>query len=327
MGGYPRISRTMPLSETSFDTELASEEPTSEPVPAFVVPASEPAPEPASVEPASEPATTEPVEPASEPATTEPVEPASEPATTEPEQEPATTEPEQEPATTEPVEPPTTEPEQEPEPPPEPEPTERPTHYYVLSDSQGYIGTFYSAKTAKEIVQKYSPVPFIIQRFGVASGPVATVWIVLYRDIDSVAFVSNSRAEAERVQGIYNNVGLAYPDSIDYWEHSANRCTRSALDRLETLREVHSTVFDPEEMRIRQEENEIRLERLERQRDDGPLARMIRENEPITIYDCVVPWVPDGAADDDGAAVVPPLFTDAPDNIDASEEAPDFAEP
>jgi hypothetical protein len=246
----------------------------------------------------------------------------------------------------------TTEPEQEPEPPPEPEPTERPTHYYVLSDSQGYVGTFYSAKAAKEIVQKYSPVPFIIQQFGVASGPVATVWVVLYRDIDSVAFVSNSRAEAERVQGIYNKVGLAYPDSIDYWEHSANRCTRSALDRLETLREVHNTVFDPEEMRIRQEENERRLERLERQRDDGPLARMIRENEPITIYDCVVPWVPDdsnatddsgaaddsgdsgdsraandsGATDDSGAAGVPPLFTAAPDNIDATEEAPDFAE-
>jgi hypothetical protein len=253
-----------------------------------------------------------------------------EPAT---EQEPESP-PEPEPLL-EPEPPPEPEPPLEPEPPPEPEPTERPTHYYVLSDSQGYVGTFYSAKAAKDIVQKYSPIPFIIQQFGVASGPVATVWIVLYRDIDSVAFVSNSRAEAERVQGIYNTVGLAYPDSIDYWEHSANRCTRSALDRLETLREVHSTVFDPEEMRIRQEENERRLEQLERQRDDGPLARMIRENEPITIYDCVVPWVPDdsgaaddnGAADDSGAVNEPPLFTAAPDNIDATEEAPNFAEP
>jgi len=287
----------------------------------------------------SAPAEPEPAEPATvEPAPAEP-EPA-EPATVEP--APAEPEP-AEPATEqEPESPPEPEPPLEPEPPPEPEPTERPTHYYVLSDSQGYVGTFYSAKSAKDIVQKYSPIPFIIQQFGVASGPVATVWIVLYRDIDSVAFVSNSRAEAERVQGIYNTVGLAYPDSIDYWEHSANRCTRSALDRLETLREVHSTVFDPEEMRIRQEENERRLEQLERQRDDGPLARMIRENEPITIYDCVVPWVPDdsgaaddnngaandnGATDDSGAADEPPLFTAAPDNIDATEEAPNFAEP
>jgi hypothetical protein len=275
-------------------------------------------PEPASVEPATE----------QEPATVEPTT-EQEPATVEPatEQEPKSP-PEPEPPL-EPESPPEPEPPLEPEPPPEPEPTERPTHYYVLSDSQGYVGTFYSAKAAKDIVQKYSPIPFIIQQFGVASGPVATVWIVLYRDIDSVAFVSNSRAEAERVQGVYNTVGLAYPDSIDYWEHSANRCTRSALDRLETLREVHSTVFDPEEMRIRQEENERRLEQLERQRDDGPLARMIRENEPITIYDCVVPWVPDdsGAADDSGAMDEPPSFTAAPDNIDTTEEAPNFAEP
>jgi hypothetical protein len=202
-----------------------------------------------------------------------------------------------------------------------------------LSDSQGYVGAFYSAKAANEIVQKFSPVPFIIQRFEVAPGSVVTVWIVLYRDIDSVAFVSNSRTEAERVQAIYNRVGLAYPDSIDYWEQPANKCTSRALDHLETLRSIHDTVFDPEDMRARQEEDQKRLEQLERAKDDGPIARLIRENEPITIYDCVVPWSPEVSED---AAVPPPedaaptsdaastAFNPAPDNVAVDE--PDFAD-
>jgi hypothetical protein len=110
------------------------------------------------------------------------------------------------------------------------------------------------------------------------------------------------------------------------------------------LRSIHDTVFDPEDMRARQEEDQKRLEQLERAKDDGPIARLIRENEPITIYDCVVPWSPEEAAApppedtpmSEDAAVPPPedaaptsdaastAFNPAPDNVAVDE--PDFAD-
>ena len=90
-------------------------------------------------------------------------------------------------------------------------------------------------------------------------------------------------------------------------------------------------------MRARQEEDQKRLEQLERAKDDGPIARLIRENEPITIYDCVVPWSPEEAAAplSEDAAVPPPedaaptseaapAFNPAPDNVAVDE--PDFAD-
>lgn len=172
------------------------------------------------------------------------------------------------------------------------EPAERPTHYHVLSDSRGFVGAFYSADDVNAIVRKHSLVPFLVQRFEVAPGPVATIWVVLYRDLDAVAFVSNSRAEAERVQSVYNRVGLAYIDSIDYWEHPANKLSKSAAERLETLSDAHDMFAEPvtlEKLQAREDEDRERLERLVEMRADGPVAKLLRETERITIFDCVVP--------------------------------------
>jgi len=121
---------------------------------------------------------------------------------------------------------------------------------------------------------------------------VATIWVVLYRDLDSVAFVSNSRAEAERIQNIYNTVGLAYIDSIDYWEHPANKISNAAADRLEVLSEAHKAFAEPdalEKMQTRADKDSEYLEQLLKMRENGPIAKVLRENEKITIFDCVVP--------------------------------------
>ena len=174
----------------------------------------------------------------------------------------------------------------------EPEPLVRPTHYHVLSDNCGFIGAFYSADDVNTILSKYTLIPLLIQRFEVAPGPVATIWVVLYRDLDSVAFVSNSRAEAERIQGLYNRIGLAYIDSIDYWEHPANKISKAAADRLETLSEAHKMFAEPdalEQLQARADKDSEYLEQLLKMRENGPIAKMLRENETITIFDCVVP--------------------------------------
>ena len=174
----------------------------------------------------------------------------------------------------------------------EPEPLVRPTHYHVLSDNCGFVGAFYSADDVNTILSKYTLIPFLIQRFEVAPGPVATIWVVLYRDLDSVAFVSNSRAEAEHIQGLYNRIGLAYIDSIDYWEHPANKISKAAADRLKTLSEAHNTFAEPdalEQMQARADKDSQYLEQLLKMRENGPIAKLLRENETITIFDCVVP--------------------------------------
>ena len=206
----------------------------------------------------------------------------------EPAPEPEATTPEPEPETSEAA----SEPEVAPEPEQPPSPAERPTHYHVLSDSNGFVGAFYTADDANAIVGKYSPTPFLIRRFEVSPGPVSTIWVVLFRDIDAVAFVSNCRAEAERIQNVYGRVGLSYSDSIDYWEHPANKISKAAFERLEALKGAHEMFNSPdalEQLRAREEEDYERSGRLTNIKADGPIAKLLRENEMITIFDCIQP--------------------------------------
>jgi hypothetical protein len=44
-----------------------------------------------------------------------------------------------------------------------------------------------------------------------------------------------------------------------------------------------------EQLRAREEEDYERVERLTKVRADGPIAKLLRENEMITIFDCVQP--------------------------------------
>jgi len=168
----------------------------------------------------------------------------------------------------------------------------RPDHLCVVSDSAGYVGTFSSLEAASAAVLKKHPfTPFLVQKFPVAPGPVDTVWVVLYRDLDAVAFVSNDRAEALRVQGIFANVGLTYVDSIDYWEQPIGTIAKAASDRLDSQTRAQLMYIgdDEESFRKMEEEDHARLEALTAPRKDGPLARLILENERITIFDAVVP--------------------------------------
>lgn len=168
-----------------------------------------------------------------------------------------------------------------------------PENLYVVSDNFGFVGAFSSAAFAEELVlRKYPSIPFITQRFPTIPGPCDSVWVVLYRDIDAVAFVSNSRSEAERVQGVYQRVGLSYPDSIDHWEQALNVVSKPAEDRLIPRHRAHLMYAGPlttEEVEKMEAADLARVEALVASKDDGPLARVIRELEPVTIMDCVIP--------------------------------------
>jgi hypothetical protein len=155
-------------------------------------------------------------------------------------------------------------------------PLVRPDNYYVLSDSSGFVGAFYTIQDAAREVLKYNLIPFIVQKFSVAPGPVDRVWVVLYRDLDAVAFVSNNREEAEKVQLIYGRVGLSYPDYIDYWEQYANTINPNIIIRLESLSRAHSDcVGEASEAELKQRE----LDDIER------VSRLIGSRLPITTSD------------------------------------------
>jgi hypothetical protein len=162
-------------------------------------------------------------------------------------------------------------------------------YLHVVSDSHGFVGAFDSEAGARErAFAPFSLTPFIVQRFPVAAGPRDRVWVVLYRDIDAVAFVSNDRAAAERWQQALGRVGLSYPDSIDYWEHPVGALARAAEERLQAIRRAHSAEPDVAEMKQRERDELARLEGMMNPNPDGPLARLLREEERVSIIDAVV---------------------------------------
>jgi len=177
---------------------------------------------------------------------------------------------------------------------------------YVVSDGNGYIGAYPSAAVAEAAMRPHPLIPFIIQRFAVAPGPVDSVWVVLYRDLDAVAFVSNDREEAARVQQIYAGVGLAYPDEIDYWEQPFGVMAKSAAERLDVQTRAYQSWAGASEadLHAAEEADLARAEALCAPRADGPLARAFRENERITILDAVIPW--------SGPASAPPCCDQGP---------------
>src|SRR4029079_13769634 len=184
----------------------------------------------------------------------------------------------------------------------EPEPTERPVVYQVVSDSHGFVGAFYTEQGVRDhVLSQFSLTPFVVQQFAVFPGQHTKIWVVLYRDIDAVAFVSNDRDEAERRQDAFGRIGLTYPDNIDCWEHPVGIVTRPAFDRLRMMHDVHTMIAGSEDA----EKTELdRLDRLLQPKGDGPIARLLREEERISILNCIVPLTSERALLDDVGAVL-----------------------
>ena len=114
------------------------------------------------------------------------------------------------------------------------------TSYYVVSDRYGFIAAFSSELLLRYEMGKYYLIPYIIQKFEANQKfPLDSIWVVLYRDIDAVAFVSNDRDEAVKFQKLYNSVGLSYEDDIDYWKQQVNVVMPLALERLKQISEAH----------------------------------------------------------------------------------------
>jgi hypothetical protein len=201
-------------------------------------------------------------------------------------------------------------------------------HLFVVSDNMGFVGAFDASDAANALVQEHHQTPFIVQKFRTAPGPVESVWVVPLRELDHVAFVSNSKEEATRVLQIYQKVGLAHEDEIDYWEQPINTVVPHAKERLTSRTRAHNmyageSAPDPEKLRESENEDLARADRMSRPIEDGPIARMLQMSERITIMDCLVDVAErvDGATQkDSGSAPAADIDEPADQDVIVSHE-------
>ena len=167
----------------------------------------------------------------------------------------------------------------------------------VVSDSYGFVGAFKSIGEAKDkVLIKYQLLPFLVQKFPLNETAGDNVWVIPYRDTNAVAFVSNDRDKALKMQKALQNVNLTYQDSIDYWEQPLGRVVPAADERMASVNRAHeiyaSNVISQEEKDREVAAQEL-IQSVVDNKLESPIDRLIRENERITFLDCVVEIITD----------------------------------
>lgn len=74
-----------------------------------------------------------------------------------------------------------------------------------------------------------------------------TVWVVIYRNADTVAFVSDNKEEASKSIKVLNMIGKSYEDDIDFWESKIDKiseCVENILDSLQRIYGENGVVID-----------------------------------------------------------------------------------
>ncbi len=91
---------------------------------------------------------------------------------------------------------------------------------YAVSFSNGVLGVFSSMDKVKEhVLEQYTHISFIIQVYNIdESCSSEIVWVILYKDSDNIALVTNNKERAESTKKILNKVGKSYDEDITYWE-------------------------------------------------------------------------------------------------------------
>lgn len=154
------------------------------------------------------------------------------------------------------------------------------THVFVVADSGGFVGSFLSKEHAVEsTVKKYPDHPFISYTFALEPTINATsVYVLLYKYLDAVAFVSNDPAAARRAQKALQAVELTYGEALENWRHPTGVVAAAAHTRITAAEEL---------AKLSHEELVTRAEKLEAMLFREPAA--VDPYAKITILDCVVP--------------------------------------
>jgi len=162
-----------------------------------------------------------------------------------------------------------------------------PTYLYVLSDNVGYVGTYYSISDIEEITSAYYLVTFMVQCFKVSKkSGLFDVWVVLYKDIDAVAYVSNNKNDASKVHATLMQMGIAYIDSIDYWKQRVG-LSPQAKHRLDLIHSIKDKKILDDSYNILIHKLDLSTEKL----PDEPIQNFINETQKISIMDCIIPTI------------------------------------
>jgi hypothetical protein len=185
-------------------------------------------------------------------------------------------------------------------------------YLYVVSDASGFVVAYKSVPEVQAFMEKYSSLSFLVQRFELSPGQTELIWVVLYRDIDAVLYVSNNMEDAERIREMYGKVGLTYADPVTWWEQKVGEINQLTQDRLTTVNQAHVDYS----MGIDNSAPTAPVSESERHIYLSPLVRFCRENETVSLMKYVVP------ADEAPAADVPePATSSAADNIAVEDDA------
>jgi len=161
-----------------------------------------------------------------------------------------------------------------------------PPYLYVLSDNVGYVGSYYSISDIEEIVSAYYLITsFMVQCFKTSKhSDLLTVWVVLYKDIDAVAYVSNNRMDAVKVHSTLMQMGLAYMDCIDFWKQTVG-LSIPAKERLDKIHTIQDKKLLDDIYNIFIQKLDLSTELIK----NGPIEQLMNETQKITIMDAIVP--------------------------------------
>ncbi len=164
---------------------------------------------------------------------------------------------------------------------------------YVVSDCVGYVGTFSSLDNAmKETYGKFTSVPFILQKFMKYTNAPEYVWVIMYRDIEAVAFVSDSKDETVKMKKAYDSVGLSYEGDIDCWKQPFDKISPFAETRLKGI-QIGNIEYGNE---LSLYENEVMMSEYS---SCGKMFANDEKYEKIPIFEFVVPKVIEASLKDE----------------------------
>ena len=113
---------------------------------------------------------------------------------------------------------------------------------YCVSYSNGVVGIFSSKENIQKLVfDKYPSIMFITQIYKNSDNPTLVdekhvAWLVIYKNSESIAYVSDNKLEAVSAINVLDKIGKAYENNVEYTEQEIDtvcECTTSILDSLQ----------------------------------------------------------------------------------------------
>lgn len=119
---------------------------------------------------------------------------------------------------------------------------------YTLVSTRGYVGTFLTQEEVQQAKVPYPAIPFATFLFPRSEGQVEFVWAVFYPDIHMVAYISNDKDKATRVQHALSVIGLSEIEDIDYAKIPVGVIPEGVQDELKSWNTAMTTQLSTEEI-------------------------------------------------------------------------------